>query len=310
MSHLTNDQLKQWANQAGFDFAGVAAAAPVASSYAEALRRYLARHWQGRMSYLEKNLEKRLDPRALLPEARSVICVALSYYHEPNLGGHIPGTGKIARFAWRPDYHVEVKKRLGRLAALLRTAAGRPWRYRLFVDTAPVLEKYWAWQAGLGWIGKHTLLVNQAWGSWLVLGGILCDLEIPPDAAGADACGDCSLCLSACPAAAFHAPRQLEARRCLSYFTVEGLEAPEPDRQKLIAQRAFGCDVCQEVCPYNRSVSQAGESGAWVVRPDWQALTPGELAQQNRTSLLNRFAGSCLEAAVRRRAKAEKFPAP
>jgi len=266
-------QIKQWAYQLGFDLVAIAPAEPV--EYSDAFYEYLARGYQGDMRYLETNPDRRLDPRKLMPGARSVICIAMNYY-TPSSGNHScedktsgatsrpaaetttgKRSGKVARFAWGKDYHDVVRARLRQLAKQIRSAAGsaeKKIQLRCFVDTAPLMEKAHAARAGLGWIGKNSLLINERFGSWLVLGEILTDLELEYDRPVADRCGSCRRCLEACPAGALVEPHILEGRKCISYLTIESKTSIPRKLKEQTAEWLYGCDVCQEICPFNENV--------------------------------------------------------
>lgn len=223
------------------------------------------------MSYLARNVEARSDPCELLPGVRSVIMVADLYasrddnIDEPLLPGH----GRIARYARGRDYHVVIKKRLHALCDRLRAehpGAG----FRAFVDTAPVLEREYAARAGLGWIGKHTLLIHPRLGSYLLLGGVLTTLELQPPSEQEevpDHCGTCTRCIDACPTRAI-SERSVDASRCISYLTIERREPVAPEFYEKIGTWLYGCDICQEVCPHN-STRAAGVGPAGSVPPEY-----------------------------------------
>ena len=255
--------VQRQAQALGFALAGVAPAAPVQ-------RRQYVHNWltagqHGEMAYLERNLEVRLDPGQLLAGARSVICVADVY---PAATTAAPDEaqrprGRIARYAWGDDYHRIIKKRLFQLADALR----RQWpehQFRAAVDTAPIMERDHATRAGLGWIGKHTLLVNRHFGSWLLLGQLVTTLDFTaaprPPAASSDHCGTCRCCIDACPTGCISADGyQLDASRCISYLTIEHRGAIDPALHAPLGDWIAGCDVCQEVCPFNRPKKNAGD---------------------------------------------------
>ena len=208
----------------------------------------------GELTYLHRDAEARRDVRSLLPEAQSIVTVALSYQF-PFDEAVQPGHGKVARYARGRDYHLVLKARLQQLVDALGESLGpslgQPLLSRICVDTAPLLERAIAASAGLGFIGKNTLLITPGVGSYTVLGEVLLSCPLPASAPSAPRCGDCRLCLDACPTEALHAPFQLDARRCISYLTIENSgPIPEPLRPKL-ADWIFGCDLCQSVCPYN-----------------------------------------------------------
>lgn len=239
---------------AGFALAGVCDAAP--SGRARELAEWLEAGRHGSMGYLEKNVEARLDPRTLLPGARSMVLVADLYAAgapDPPPDPGAPARGRVARYARGRDYHDVLKRRLHTLADALRVAFPSE-SFRAFVDTAPVLEREHAARAGLGWIGKHTLLIHPRLGSYSVLGGLLTTMELaPPEGQRpvSDHCGTCTRCVDACPTGAI-TPYSVDATRCVSYLTIERREAIDPSLHEGMRDWIFGCDVCQEVCPHNR----------------------------------------------------------
>ena len=246
LSSLTlTESVKARALELGFDLVAVGPAGP--PEHGAALRSWVEAGHAGTMGYLERRLEERLDPGRVLPGARAAVCVALNYYQ-----GELDDASwrPIARYAWGGDYHEVVGPRLAELAAHLAEAAGA--RSRGYVDTGPVLERDLAARAGLGWIGKNTMLLHPALGSWFFIGVLLTTADLAPDAPLADRCGSCRACLDACPTGAFVAPYVLDARRCISYLTIEHRGPIEPDLQPRMAGWQFGCDVCQDVCPWNR----------------------------------------------------------
>lgn len=299
------DCLRAACAQAGLSVVAVTAASAVAD-HALYLA-WLAAGYAGELTYLHRDAASRQDVRSLLPEARSVVTVALSYHH-PFDDGQQPGHGKVARYARGRDYHLVLKARLQALVERLASDlpdSGQPLLSRVCVDTAPLLERSVAAAAGLGFIGKNTLLITPGVGSYTVLGELLLSVTLTPSVALAPRCGDCRLCLDACPTGALAAPFQLDARRCISYLTIENSgEIPVPLRSKL-GDWIFGCDLCQSVCPYNVR-AQAGDAElvpkAALCSPELtQLLTIGAaqyrqlvkrtaLRRINRTSLLRNVA--------------------
>jgi epoxyqueuosine reductase len=242
----------------GFDVVRFADAALPASARDD-LRQFLVEGRHGTMDWLAHNSGRRESPEALWPEARSAIVVGMNYGPANNLlqNGIYPSTGAISVYAQGDDYHDVLKGKLKQLAQFV----GRAFKadVKVFVDTAPVMEKPLAQEAGAGWQGKHTNLVSRDFGSWLFLGSVLTTLEISPDARENDHCGSCRRCLDACPTAAFTAPYQIDARRCISYLTIEHQgHVPREFREKM-ANRIYGCDDCLAVCPWNSFASVARE---------------------------------------------------
>src|SRR5262245_24717329 len=250
---LTTADVKSEARAAGFDLCGVA---PVADfPELNFLSDWLVRGYAGEMHYMQRTAERRANVRALMPSARSVICLGVVYNTDRPYSnqGNDSSRAAIARYAWGNDYHVVIEQRLGRLVDRLRAIGGEEFEARAYVDTGPVQERVYAQYAGLGWIGKNTCLINEDLGSWIFLSEILCSLSLEPDAPGFDQCGTCTRCIEACPTGALVDAGVLDSTRCLSYLTIE-LKGSIPEKHRdLIGQHAYGCDVCQEVCPWNIS---------------------------------------------------------
>lgn len=251
----------------GFEACGIARAGPTPrSGY---LRQWLQADKSGSMEYLRRNISLRCDPRELVPRARSVI-VAAALYHQPEPADLDADSGqpsgRIARYAWGEDYHRVLKDRLHRVADALREAAEASGETKVCVDTAPVVERAWAAAAGVGWIGKNTLVLHPRLGSYTYLGVIVTTSELEPDEPMADHCGSCRACLDACPTAALTAPYQMDASRCLSYLTIEHRAEIPCEFHKALGPWLFGCDICQEVCPHNRKAPVTAEP-RFAVRP-------------------------------------------
>lgn len=247
---MTPAQIQQLARECGFELAGIAPVEPLpedSARYSDWVERGMA----GAMSYLtDRRATVRTDPKLLLPNARSIICVGKLYNApEPrSMETNDPERGWISRYAWGEDYHDVLRRGLELLVAKL----GPDHEYKICVDTAPLLERSCAREAGLGWIGKNTCLINQEIGSWVFLGEILTSLEIAPDAPPPDRCGTCTRCIDACPTQAISpGGYELDARRCISYFTIELHTAAPEELRAGIGRHVFGCDICQDVCPWN-----------------------------------------------------------
>jgi epoxyqueuosine reductase len=245
------------------------------------------------MGWMAETFERRADPRKLMADARSIVVLGLNYGPEADpreaLGRR--DAGAISVYARHRDYHDVIKGKLKELAAFL-AAAARPEKadVKVFVDTAPLLEKPLAARAGLGWQGKHTNLVSREFGSWLFLGAILTNLGLPPDPPESDHCGQCRACLDVCPTGAFPAPYQLDARRCISYLTIEH-EGPIPrELRPAMGNRIYGCDDCLAVCPWNKFASE-GREAKLAARAHLNAPPLAELARLNEASFRSLFAG-------------------
>jgi epoxyqueuosine reductase len=276
----------------GFDAVGFAEASLDPETGAR-LRQFLAEGHHGEMSWLEARADERADPRALWPEVRSVIALGMSYAPEDDALATLgqPDRGNVSVYARNRDYHDVIKGRLKHLAQfIVSRAAGAP-EVKVFVDTAPVMEKPLAQRAGLGWQGKHTNLVSRAHGSWLFLGEIFTTLVLAPDSPSADHCGSCTRCMVACPTEAIPVPYRLEATRCISYLTIEHAgPIPEPFRVAM-GNRIYGCDDCLAVCPWNR-FAVAGREAKLAARAELEAPALADLARLDDAGFRAFFAGS------------------
>ena len=257
----------------------------------ERLRDFVAKGRHGQMGWMTERMHWRGDPTALWPEARSVLMLAESYAppHDPLDVLAQRDRGAISVYAQNKDYHDLVKKRLKRLARWMVAETG--CAVKVFVDTAPVPEKALGAAAGLGWQGKHTNLVSRDWGNWAFLGSVFTTLEIEPDAAEIDHCGSCRACLDVCPTDAFPAPYQLDARRCISYLTIEYKGPVEESLRAGMGNRIYGCDDCLAVCPWNKFAVRATET-RYAAREDLSAPPLAELAVLDDAGFRARFSGS------------------
>ncbi|MGQ0674912.1 MAG: tRNA epoxyqueuosine(34) reductase QueG [Rhodospirillales bacterium] len=256
------------------------------------LGEFIARGYHGDMGWIEDKAERRGDPRALWPEAQSVVMLGLSYAPEENPAPLPADRANISVYARGRDYHDVLKKKLRRLADWTHKTLGGG--VKLFVDTAPVMEKPLARRAGLGWQGKHTNLLSREQGSWLFLGSVFTTLDLEPDAPAEDHCGACRRCLDACPTAAFPAPYVLDARRCISYLTIEHRGHIDAELRPLIGNRVYGCDDCLAACPWNK-FAQAGREAALRPRADLTAPGLAELAALDDAAFRKKFSGSSIK---------------
>jgi epoxyqueuosine reductase len=281
------DRIRAHALALGFDAVGFAPASLGPETRAR-LKEFLAAGQHGEMGWMARRADARADPQSLWPAARSVICVGLSYAPD-EVRTPPPGTGNVSVYARGRDYHDVLKGVLKHLAQFIVSRFGGG--VKVFVDTAPVMEKPLAARAGIGWQGKHTNLVSRSHGSWLFLGEIYTTLALPPDPPHVDRCGSCTRCLDVCPTQAFPAPYRLDATRCISYLTIEHA-GPIPEALRpAIGNRIFGCDDCLAVCPWNR-FARATRHAKLSARADLAAPDLGELAGLDDAAFRRRFAGT------------------
>jgi epoxyqueuosine reductase len=279
--------VKDAARRCGFAASGIARAERLDPG---PLDRMLAIGGEADMAWLRTQREERLDPRRLLPGARSVVALALGY---DGAGAEPPpGAGEVARYARGRDYHAVMKKKLKALLAELRSRDPdvRTWAA---ADLAPVMEKAWAERAGIGWVGKNGCLITERYGSWVLLATVILDRELAPDAPHPERCGSCEACLTACPTGAIPAPGLVDARRCISFWTIER-RGPIPDEVAgRLGRWMFGCDVCQTVCPWNRRPDEAVDPGL-APRPEQTALAIDDLLALSEDDYRRRFYGTAL----------------
>lgn len=250
-SSLHASQIKQLASELGFDDCRIAGAG--VATHAESFQAWIDDGCHGEMGWMERTPERRCDPREVLPGCRSVVSLALNYYPGPN-----PDTGwRIARYSWNEDYHDLVEKKLKQLNEAMVEMGGTQ---RYYVDTGPVLERDFATDAGLGWNGKSTVQIHRHLGTWFFLAELLTTLELPADAPFGDHCGKCTRCIDACPTDAITEPHRVDARRCISYLTIEHNGSIPEEFRSAIGDRLYGCDECLEVCPWNRFAKLSQES--------------------------------------------------
>jgi len=275
---VTSAEIKGRAAELGFDLCGVAPAA----GFKELafLADWIARGYAGEMQYLERSVERRADVRAIMPAARSVIALATVYDTDRPYSTEIadPAAALIARYAWGSDYHHVIQERMETLVAWMRERGGRDFEARAYVDTGPVQERVYAQYAGLGWIGKNTCVINPDIGSWLFLSEIVCSLSLEPDPPALDQCGTCRLCLDSCPTGAIVEPYVVDATRCLSYLTIETRGTIAIDDRPSLGRHAYGCDICQEVCPWNAQPATPDDPGSpWLPKAAFDGRSIADL---------------------------------
>jgi len=255
MTSLT-ERVREFAYGIGFDLVGFSSADP-SPEHEQALQAWITAGYAGEMAYMARDPSRRANPKQILPQAKTIICLAINYYPgvHPKKDGR---SGRISCYAWGRDYHRVLEERLDRLEEYLRKEADRPLKIKRYVDYGPILERAYANRAGLGFIGKNTMLITEEFGSWVFLAELITDLELEVDHSPtlgngpASQCGSCSLCIDACPTGAIVAPFKLDARRCISYLTIEKKGEIPADLQPEMEDWIFGCDVCQQVCPFNQ----------------------------------------------------------
>lgn len=265
MSLFVKEFIRQTASELGFAAIGVTSAEPVRGH--NHLTKAIASGRTAGMNYLARNPAARFDPRTLLAGARSVICLACRYGEEGFLGDCFSclrrdrnDTGRLrARYARGENYHTFIRSKLEKLREKIKLRAPDA-RSKFCVDTSPIMEKALAERAGIGWVGKHTIVVNKNFGSWFMLGEIITDIELEPDAPAKNHCGKCTACIEACPTGALLAPHRLDARRCISYLTTELKGEIPKEMLRFVPEGAFGCDICQMACPHNGNVYNDGLS--------------------------------------------------
>ena len=284
--------LKAKAAELGFDKVAIAKAEPLERDRA-ALVAWLRGDRHATMAWMARDPEKRADPEAMLPGCRSVIALAMNY--GPGLSGAAPNpdAARVARYAHGRDYHKVLGGQLKELAAWLTEESGEA--SRTFVDTGPVLERAWAERAGLGWIGKNANLLTRDLGSWILLGEVLTCAALEPDAGPhEDFCGTCTACLTACPTQAIEAPGVVDSNACISYWTIEHRGVIPEARREGLGDWIFGCDVCQEVCPWNGKFSAPAAGDPFGVREDLASIDPAELLALDERAFRARYSGTSL----------------
>jgi epoxyqueuosine reductase len=287
-----SDKIKSIATALGFSYCGISKAGFLEAE-AHKLEAWLRRGYQGKMSYLENHFDKRLDPTLLVPGAKSVVSLIYNYYPasaeasagKPKKDLAKEGNLKVAKYAYGEDYHIVIKDKLKEFMSRIQEEIGNV-EGRVFVDSAPVMERQWAAKSGIGWIGKNSLLLNKQMGSFFFLAELILDLELEPDSPAKDYCGTCTACIDACPTDAIVENGVIDSNKCISYLTIELKDSIPQEFKGKMDNWIFGCDVCQDVCPWNRFSKPHSEKrfepGEWkdFSQQDWTELTE-EIFQKN-----------------------------
>ncbi|TDB67936.1 tRNA epoxyqueuosine(34) reductase QueG [Arundinibacter roseus] len=284
--------IKEKAAALGFDFCGISNA-QFLEAEAPRLEKWLNKNQHGQMAWMANHFDKRLDPRKLMEGAQSVVSVLLNYYPEQRLSEDSEAY-KLSKYAYGTDYHFVLKDKLKSLLTFIHTEIGEV-QGRAFVDSAPVMDKVWAARSGLGWIGKHSNLLNRQMGSFFFIGELILDLELAADGPMTDYCGTCTRCIDACPTDAIVEPYVVDGSKCISYFTIELKEAIPKEVQGKFENWIFGCDICQDVCPWNR-FSQPHTTPEFALSPalaaftnkDWEEITEDVFKEIFRRSPVKR----------------------
>lgn len=304
--HDLPSALKARALELGFDACGIAPPTdlPELGFFTE----WLSRGYAGEMRFLEQSAGLRADARGVLESARSVIVLATLYNTGTpfSIDATDPTRAHIARYAWGDDYHHVLMRRMDRLIGWMHEVYPATFEAAPYVDTGPIQERVFARHAGIGWIGKNCCLIHPELGSFVFLSEIVCSLALQPDAPALDQCGLCTLCLQACPTQALVAPGVLDARRCISYLTIEQQQEIPQDLRPSIGTRVYGCDICQEVCPYNSTAPESPDP-AWLPRAVWDGRSVDELLRLSdadlRSALVNSAMVRARKAGLRRNFK-------
>lgn len=292
---VTSAAIKDRARAEGFNKVGVVSAVAL-DDERRRLQEWLARGYHATMSWMERDVEKRVSPQEIFPEARSVVVVALNYYtphqHEEN-----SATGKVSRYAWGDDYHDVVTQKLRAVLAWIKEQEPRA-EGKVCVDIQPVMDKAWAVRAGLGWIGKHSNVITPEYGSWVFIGELFLNLDLDyDDERVEDHCGTCALCIDACPTAAITEPYVVDSNKCISYATIE-LRTPElpPSIEENLSGWMYGCDICQDVCPWNR-FEQVTDEPRFAPREGNVNAELRDIVELDHESYVERFRGSAMKRA-------------
>lgn len=283
------DLIKSEAYRLGFDFVGVSKAEFLEED-APRLENYLKKNLNGKMAYMENHFDKRLDPRLLVNDAKTVVSFLINYYPDQKQNENSP---KIAKYAYGQDYHLVIRQKLNELLEFINNEIGEV-SGRGFVDSAPVLDKAWAKKSGLGWVGKNGNLINKKSGSFFFIAELILDLELPSDSIKTDHCGTCTACIDECPTEAIIEPMVVDGSKCISYFTIELKESIPESVHGTFDNWMFGCDICQDVCPWNR-LSKPHNEPLFNPHPDLLSMTSKDWDHINQESFSTIFSKSAVK---------------
>jgi epoxyqueuosine reductase len=285
METTLTQRIKSKALELGFSEIGIAQAVPLAKE-AVHLTEWLEKKYNAGMQWMEREKEKRTNPYLIFPQVKSIVCVAMNYY-SPEMHSENSDTGKISRYAWGDDYHIIMTELLGELLGFINSEIPEI-KGRIYVDTGPMMDKVWAVRAGIGWMGKHSNVITRKFCSWVFLGEILLDIELDYDKPIMDLCGTCTACIDACPTKAIVKPYVLDSSRCISYLTIEHRDVLPKDLLCEFHHWVYGCDICQDVCPWNRFQKKT-EVKAFYPRQENIAPKLTELAEMSQEEFTRRF---------------------
>lgn len=288
MSKINSLIVTDIAKEIGFDLVGFAKA-EILSDETLLLESWLKNNFHANMSYLSNNLEKRRDVSKILPDVKSVISLGLNYYKDEDYGQITKKTGKVSRYAWGIDYHLVIKDMLKEFENRLKKLEPN-FSSVSYVDTGPVMDKVWAVKSGLGWMGKHTNVINNKIGSWFFIANILCNQEFEYSLQIQDLCGSCNACIDACPTNAIVVPYVIDSNLCISYQTIENKEDIPLELKNKFDNWAFGCDICQDVCPWNKKFSTQTNKNEF--EPENKYLSYDEISQMNEEQFNQKFKNS------------------
>ncbi|MHB8338287.1 MAG: tRNA epoxyqueuosine(34) reductase QueG [Ignavibacteriaceae bacterium] len=285
---ITNEIIAQKAKSIGFDLVGFAKADELKEEI-NRLEEWLAKGYQAEMSYMGNNVDKRKDVSNILQNAKSVISLGLNYYHNIKFSNN-PGTGKVSRYAWGKDYHLVIWGKLSRLESELKEIDNN-FESKSYVDTGPVMDKVWAVKSGLGWMGKHTNLINKEFGSWFFIATIITNFEFDYAIPIPDFCGTCTACIDACPTGAIVNPYIVDSNKCISFLTIENKNEISDEFKGKFNNWIFGCDICQDVCPWNIKFSQETSSEDFN-HPENMELNLNEVLEISEEGFKSKFFNS------------------